>query len=75
MCLSIPAKVEKIEGNEAIVNLSGNRLKAALDLLDNVKEGDYVLVHAGYAIQKIDEVEAEETLRLIRELEEDMSND
>ncbi|MGC8803108.1 MAG: HypC/HybG/HupF family hydrogenase formation chaperone, partial [Bacteroidales bacterium] len=60
MCLSIPAKVEKIEHNEAIVNLSGNRLKIALDLLDNVNVGDYVLVHAGYAIQKIDEQEAEE---------------
>lgn len=71
MCLSIPAKVEKIEGNEAMVNLSGNRLKIALDLLDNIQIGDYVLVHAGYAIQKIDEVEAEETLRLIRELEEE----
>jgi len=71
MCLSIPAKVEKIDGNEAIVNLSGNRLKVALDLLDDVREGDYVLVHAGYAIQKIDEVEAEETLRLIKELEEE----
>ncbi|MCX7986863.1 MAG: HypC/HybG/HupF family hydrogenase formation chaperone [Bacteroidales bacterium] len=71
MCLSIPAKVEEIKGNEAIVNLSGNKLKIALDLLDEVNIGEYVLVHAGYAIQKIDEHEAEETLRLIRMLEEE----
>ncbi len=71
MCLSIPAKIENISENEAIVNLSGNRMKVSLDLLDEVKIGDYVLVHAGYAIQKIDEKEAEETLMMIRLLEEE----
>jgi hydrogenase expression/formation protein HypC len=73
MCLSIPAKIEQIEGNEAIVNLSGNRLKIALDLLDDVHVGDFVLVHAGYAIQKVDEKEAEETLQLIRLLEDEQN--
>jgi len=73
MCLSIPAKIEQIEGNEAIVNLSGNRLKIALDLLDDVHVGDFVLVHAGYAIQKVDEKEAEETLQLIGLLEDEQN--
>ena len=65
MCLSIPAKVEEIKGNEAVVSLSGNKIRASLDLLDNIQVGDYVLVHAGYAIQKLDEDEARQTLELI----------
>lgn len=69
MCLSIPAKIEQIEGNKAIVNLTGNKLQVALDLLDEIKVGDYVLVHAGYAIQKIDETEATDTLKLLKELD------
>ncbi len=69
MCLSIPAKIEQIDGNRAIVNLTGNKLNIALDLIDSVKVGDYVLVHAGYAIQKIDETEATETLNLLKELD------
>ncbi len=68
MCLAVPAKVESIEGNEAKLNLSGNIMKASLDLLTDVKVGDYVLLHAGYAIQKIDEVEARSTLELMKEL-------
>ncbi|HEY9125022.1 MAG TPA: HypC/HybG/HupF family hydrogenase formation chaperone [Bacteroidales bacterium] len=65
MCLSIPAKVEEINGNEAVVSLSGNKIRASLDLLDNIQVGEYVLVHAGYAIQKVDEEEARQTLELI----------
>jgi hydrogenase expression/formation protein HypC len=65
MCLAVPAKVESIEGNEARVNLAGTYLRTSLDLLENIKIGDYVLVHAGYAIQKIDEDEARKTLELI----------
>jgi hydrogenase expression/formation protein HypC len=68
MCLAVPAKVESIEGNEAKLNLSGNIMKASLDLLTDVKVGDYVLLHAGYAIQKIDEEEAHNTLELMKEL-------
>ena len=65
MCLAVPARVEVIEENEAKVNLAGTILRTSLDLLDNIKVGDYVLVHAGYAIQKIDEEEAQKTLELI----------
>lgn len=69
MCLSIPAKIEQIDGNNAIVNLSGNLIKVGIELLDDVQVGDYVLVHAGYAIQKIDENEAMETLQLLKDLD------
>lgn len=66
MCLSVPAKIVSIENNIATVDLAGNCLKANLDLLDDVKVGEYILVHAGYAIQKIDEKEAQETLNIIK---------
>jgi hydrogenase expression/formation protein HypC len=65
MCLAVPARIESIEGNEAKVNIAGTYLRTSLDLLDDIKIGDYVLVHAGYAIQKVDEEEAIKTLELI----------
>jgi hydrogenase expression/formation protein HypC len=68
MCLGIPAKIESIEGQEAKVNLSGNILRISTSLIDNLKKGDYVLVHAGFALQKIDEKEAKKTLDLLKEL-------
>ena len=66
MCLGVPARVVEIEGRIAKLDLAGNHLKASLDLLDDIKIGDYVLLHAGYAIQKIDEEEARKTLELIK---------
>lgn len=68
MCLSIPVKIMAIEGDYATVSFGGNSYKAGLQLTDNLKVGDYVLLHAGFAIQKIDRKEAEETLRLIDEM-------
>jgi hydrogenase expression/formation protein HypC len=62
MCLAIPGKVSKIEGQVAAVDFGGARREVKLDLLKNVREGDYVLVHAGYAIQTLDEVKAKEML-------------
>ncbi|MFO7922904.1 MAG: HypC/HybG/HupF family hydrogenase formation chaperone [Bacteroidales bacterium] len=70
MCLSIPARIEVIEGEYAVVSFGGNSYRAGLHLLENVKAGDYVLLHAGFAIQKIDLQEAEETLRLIDEMQD-----
>jgi len=67
MCLGIPGKVEKIEGQAAIVNIGGTRYEARIDLISEVQEGDFVLVHSGYIIEKIDSKEAEKTLQLIRE--------
>jgi len=68
MCLGIPMKVIEIEGNTAVAELSGVRRKVALDLLSGVKSGDYVIIHAGYAIQTLSEKEALETLGLLDEL-------
>ena len=55
MCVAIPSKVVEIEGDMATVELGGNRSKARIDLIDEVKLGDYVLVHAGFAISTVEE--------------------
>lgn len=69
MCLALPACVEQLLGDEgAIVNLGGVKKKISLALLEDVAEGDYVIVHAGYALQKLDEEEALRTLALFAEL-------
>lgn len=70
MCLSIPAKVDKIEGEKALVSVGGTTYNASLQMLDDVDEGDYVLIHAGFVIQKISPEEAERTLKVFEEYEE-----
>lgn len=61
MCLAIPGKItKKLNNNEAEILLGGIKKKVRIDLLPEVKEGEYVLVHAGYAITKIDSNEANE---------------
>lgn len=68
MCLSIPAKVLAIDGNMADVSVGGTVFKAGLQMVENIREGDYVLLHTGFAIQKISEEEALETLRILNEM-------
>ncbi|MDT8393659.1 MAG: HypC/HybG/HupF family hydrogenase formation chaperone [Bacteroidales bacterium] len=70
MCLSIPAKIDSIDGDMASVNVGGVTYNASLQLLDDVKVGDYILLHTGFAIQKISEEEAAETLRTFEEFED-----
>ena len=70
MCLSIPAKVLEINGEVAKVTLGGTEYDASLQLVEDVKIGDYVLIHTGFAIQKLSEKEAQETLKLFDEFEE-----
>lgn len=70
MCLSIPAKVEKIDGEMATVSVGGTIYKTSLQMVDDVAVGDYVLMHTGFAIQKIDEEEAAEALKTFQEFEE-----
>lgn len=70
MCLSIPAKVLSINGEMAEVSAGGTIFKAGLQMLENVKIGEYVLVHAGFAIQKVSEEEAQKTLKLFRDIGE-----
>ena len=68
MCLSIPVKIVSINGDMADVSAGGAIFKAGLHMLENAKVGDYILLHAGFAIQKLSEKEAEETLRLFEEM-------
>ncbi|MGB9854597.1 MAG: HypC/HybG/HupF family hydrogenase formation chaperone [Candidatus Bathyarchaeales archaeon] len=68
MCLAIPAKVVSINGNKAKVDFGEGVLREVDITLVNVKVGEYVLVHAGYAIQVLSAEEAEETLRLWNEI-------
>ena len=70
MCLAIPAKVIKIEGNRAEVDMGGIKRSINITLTPDVEVGKYVIVHAGYAINILDEEEAEETLKLLEELGE-----
>ncbi len=68
MCLGIPAKVIEVdESNQGKIDYMGTKVKTNFALVDNIKVGDWVIVHAGYAISKLDEAEAQETLDLIRE--------
>lgn len=69
MCLSVPAKILSIEGQMASASVGGAIVQTGLHLLDDVKVGDYVLIHTGFALQKISEEEAMETIRLIEELD------
>ena len=68
MCLAIPAKVITIENNMGTIDMEGTQREVSLLLLEDAKIGDYVIVHAGFAIHKIDETEAKESLKVLREL-------
>jgi hydrogenase expression/formation protein HypC len=70
MCLAIPALIKSIKGYQAEVDIEGVTRDASLQLTPEAKVGDYVLLHTGYAISVIDPAEAEETLKLLRELGE-----
>lgn len=76
MCLSIPSKVVEIdEENFATVDTMGVRRKVTLDLIsEEVNVGDYVLIHVGFAMNKISKEEAEESLRLYEEIVEAMNS-
>jgi hydrogenase expression/formation protein HypC len=67
MCLAIPSKITEIENNMAVIDVDGVRRKASLLLVEDAQVGDYVIVHAGFAISKIDEQAALETLALLKE--------
>lgn len=70
MCLGLPGRVIKIEDKTSLVEVMGVSREVSIELLKNVSIGDYVLVHAGCAITKIDEEEALRTIELFRELRE-----
>ncbi len=70
MCLGVPGKVIEIEKNVAKVDVGGLLREVSLDLCPDVSVGEYVLIHTGFAIQKVDEEEAKETLELLSQLAE-----
>jgi hydrogenase expression/formation protein HypC len=67
MCLAIPSKITKIEDNMAVIDVDGVRRECSLLLVEDAQVGDYVIVHAGFAISKLDEAAALETLSLLKE--------
>lgn len=68
MCLAVPAKVVAItEADQAIVDLGGVRKDVSLALVEDVQVGDYVIIHVGYALTRLDPEEAEKTLALMAE--------
>lgn len=71
MCLAVPGKIVEIKNNNmADVEVTGVKIEIGLHLIDGAKVGDYVLVHAGYAISMVDEESAKETMEFLKEIEE-----
>jgi hydrogenase expression/formation protein HypC len=70
MCLAVPALIKSINGQQAVADIEGVTRDISLQLTPEAKVGDYVLLHTGYAISIIDADEAEETLKLLREMSE-----
>lgn len=69
MCLGLPLRIVEINGKEATGELNGIKRKVRVDLIENLNIGEYVMVHAGFAIEKIEEADALETLEIVDELE------
>lgn len=68
MCVAIPAKIIHIENDMGTIDMEGTQKEVSLLLQEDARVGDYVIVHAGFAIHKIDEEEAMESLRILRQV-------
>ncbi len=68
MCLAVPMQVMEIENDTAMCEIDGVKREASLMMVDGIEVGDYVLIHAGFAIERLDTADAEETIRLFREV-------
>lgn len=68
MCLAVPARIVEKEGDKAVADAMGNRWNIRITLTPDIEVGDVVLVHAGYAITKVDEEEARKTWELFEEI-------
>ena len=68
MCLALPMRITAVDGTLATIATAGLEQRTSLMLVPEAKVGDYVLVHAGFAISVLDEAEANETLELLREI-------
>ncbi|AOU50016.1 TPA: HypC/HybG/HupF family hydrogenase formation chaperone [Legionella pneumophila] len=72
MCLALPVQIDRVlEDNKAIVNLGGITKEISTVLLEQVSEGEYVIIHAGFALTKLDEREANKTLSLFAQMLKD----
>jgi hydrogenase expression/formation protein HypC len=69
MCLSVPAQIVSVDGDFAEVSVNGALFRAGIHMIEDPQPGEYILLHAGFAIQKISDQEAEETLGLWKELD------
>ncbi|MFZ5609645.1 MAG: HypC/HybG/HupF family hydrogenase formation chaperone [Pseudomonadota bacterium] len=67
MCLALPARILSTDGTSATAEIDGVRIALSLALLNEVTVGDYVIVHVGFALSKLDQKEAERMLQLLRE--------
>jgi hydrogenase expression/formation protein HypC len=67
MCLGVPMQVKTIENEVAVCEIDGVKREASLMMIDDVEVGDYVLIHAGFAIERLDEKEAQLTLDALRD--------
>lgn len=70
MCLAVPGKIVSINGSRARIDFEGLKREADISLIENPMIGEYVLVHVGFAIQKVDKKTAEQTYHILQELEE-----
>ena len=70
MCLAVPLRIKELDGTDAVVERDGVSRRVKVNFIREPKVGDYVMVHAGFAIEKVNEKQAEEDLEAFRELEE-----
>ncbi len=70
MCLAVPGRIESIEERVAVVDVGGATVRVRLDLCPDAETGEWVLVHAGFALERVDEEYAQETLGLFAEMDE-----
>jgi hydrogenase expression/formation protein HypC len=68
MCLAVPMQVKEIDGETAVCEIDGVKREASLMMVEGVEVDDYVLIHAGFAIERLDTTDAEETIRLFRKV-------
>jgi hydrogenase expression/formation protein HypC len=75
MCLAIPARIKSIRDQMATIDMEGTQRDVSLLLLEDAKIGDFVIVHAGFAIHRIDEHDAMESLKILRQMASLMDTD
>ena len=68
MCLAVPAKLVELEGEQGVADMHGNRVAVSTTLVPEAELGDWILIHAGFAIQRLDAKEAEETWAVLEDL-------